>query len=87
MGLFSRRPKVVREIRDKAWGYMVSFYKIDVDTLTKDIKISDEDLLKEYRTDNAKFKISYASIDGKDFQLFIKDFIGVLRDIAGRINL
>ena len=27
------------------------------------------------------------SIDGKDFQLFIKDFIGVLRDIAGRINL
>ncbi len=38
MGLFSRKPKVVKEIHDAAWGHMVSVHKIDVDTLSRDIR-------------------------------------------------
>ncbi len=38
MGLFSRKPKVVKEIHDGAWGHMVRVHKIDVDTLSKDVR-------------------------------------------------
>ncbi len=38
MGLFSRKPKVVKEIHDGAWGHMVNEHKVDVDTLSKDIR-------------------------------------------------
>ncbi|MFH0913699.1 MAG: hypothetical protein V1849_00215 [Chloroflexota bacterium] len=38
MGLFSRKPKVVKEVRDAAWGCMVTVHKVDVDTLSKDMR-------------------------------------------------
>jgi len=38
MGLFSRKPKVVKEIHDGAWGHLVSTHKIDVDTLSKEMR-------------------------------------------------
>ncbi len=43
MGLFSRKPKVVKRIRDAAWGHMVSVHKIDVDTLDRDIRAVEKD--------------------------------------------
>lgn len=38
MGFFSRKPKVVKEIHGGAWGHMVSVHKIDVDTLSREIR-------------------------------------------------
>ncbi len=38
MGLFNRKPKVVKEIRDGAWGHLVSAHHIDVDTISKDVR-------------------------------------------------
>ena len=37
MGLFNRKPKIVREIHDGAWGCLVQ-HGIDVDTLSKEIR-------------------------------------------------
>lgn len=37
MGLFDRKPKVVKQIHDAAWGVLVA-QGIDVDTLTKDVR-------------------------------------------------
>ncbi len=37
MGLFSKKPKVVKEIHDAAWGALVG-EGIDVDTLSRDIR-------------------------------------------------
>jgi len=38
MGLFSRKPKIVKEISGTAWGHMVSEHGIDVDTLSKEMR-------------------------------------------------
>lgn len=38
MGLFSKKPKIVREIHDGAWGHLVSVHHIDVDTLSRDCR-------------------------------------------------
>ncbi len=38
MGLFNKKPKVVKEIRDAAWGYMVSVHHVDVDTLSREMR-------------------------------------------------
>ncbi len=40
MGLFKK--KVVKEIYDGAWGHLVSDHKIDVDTLSRDIRCVDK---------------------------------------------
>ena len=37
MGLFNRKPKVVKEIHDGAWGFLVQ-HGIDVDTLSRKIR-------------------------------------------------
>ncbi len=37
MGFFSRKPKVVKEIHDAAWGCLVQ-HGIDVDTLSREIR-------------------------------------------------
>ncbi|MDO8568898.1 MAG: hypothetical protein Q7R57_09345 [Dehalococcoidales bacterium] len=37
MGFFDRKPKVVKQIHDAAWGALVS-QGIDVDMLTKDVR-------------------------------------------------
>ncbi len=37
MGFFSRKPKVVKEISDGVWGYLVQ-HGIDVDTLSKEVR-------------------------------------------------
>jgi len=36
MGLFKK--KVVKEIHDGAWGHLVNVHKIDVDTLSREIR-------------------------------------------------
>ena len=36
MGLFKK--KLIKEIHDGAWGHLVSVHKIDVDTLSKEIR-------------------------------------------------
>ncbi len=38
MGLFNRKPKVIKEISGGAWGHMVSVHGVDVDTLSKDVR-------------------------------------------------
>lgn len=38
MGLFNRKPKVVKDIPGGAWGHMVNVLKFDVDTLTRDYR-------------------------------------------------
>ncbi len=38
MGFFSRKPKVVTEISGGTWGHLVNDHKIDVDTLSRDIR-------------------------------------------------
>lgn len=38
MGIFSKKPRVVKEIHDGLWGYMVNMHGIDVDTLARDIR-------------------------------------------------
>lgn len=38
MGLFNRKPKVIKDIPGGAWGHMVLVLKYDVDTLTKDYR-------------------------------------------------
>ncbi len=38
MGLFNKKPKVVKEIHGGAWGHLVSEHHIDVDTLSRDIR-------------------------------------------------
>ncbi len=38
MGLFNKKPKIVKEIRDAAWGNMVSVHQVDVDTLSKEMR-------------------------------------------------
>lgn len=43
MGLFSRKPKIVKEIYGAAWGHLVSKHKIDVDTLSRDIRCVDRE--------------------------------------------
>ncbi len=40
MGLFKKR--IVKEIYDGAWGHLVSEHKMDVDTLTKDVRCVDK---------------------------------------------
>ncbi len=40
MGLFKK--KIVKEIYDGAWGHLVSDHKIDVDTLSRDIRCVDK---------------------------------------------
>ena len=42
MGLFSRKPKVVKEIYGGIWGHLVSAHGIDVDTLSKDMRCVDK---------------------------------------------
>lgn len=41
MGLFKK--KIVKEIYGGAWGHLVSVHKIDVDTLSKDIRCVDKE--------------------------------------------
>jgi hypothetical protein len=36
MGLF--RKKIVKEIGGAAWGHLINVHKLDVDTLSKDIR-------------------------------------------------
>ncbi|MBI2831069.1 MAG: hypothetical protein HYX79_02295 [Chloroflexi bacterium] len=38
MGLFTKKPKVVQEIHDGAWGHLVSEHGMDVDTLSRDVR-------------------------------------------------
>lgn len=38
MGLFNKKPKVVKEIHDAAWGCLVSQHGIDVETLSRDVR-------------------------------------------------
>ena len=38
MGFFKREKKVIREIRDGAWGHMVSVHHVNVETLTKEMR-------------------------------------------------
>ncbi len=38
MGFFKREKKVIREIRDGAWGHLVSVRHMDVDTLSKQMR-------------------------------------------------
>lgn len=38
MGLFSRKPKIVREIHDGIWGHLVGEHKFAVDTISRDIR-------------------------------------------------
>lgn len=38
MGLFNRKPKVVKEIYGGAWGCLVQQHGVDVDTLSRDIR-------------------------------------------------
>lgn len=46
MGLFSKKPKLIKEIHDGAWGHMVSVHKVDVDTLYKEMRcVEREDTL------------------------------------------
>jgi len=42
MGFFSRQPKAVKKIYGGTWGHLVSEHKIDVDTLSKDIRCVDK---------------------------------------------
>lgn len=42
MGLFSRKPKVIKEIYGGAWGHLVQEHGITVDTLSKDIRCVDK---------------------------------------------
>jgi len=48
MGLFKK--KVVKDIDGGAWGHLVSVHKIDVDTLSKEMKcVEREGMLEEGR--------------------------------------
>ena len=38
MGLFKRKPQIIKGIQDGAWGHLVSVHGIDVDTLSRDIR-------------------------------------------------
>ncbi len=38
MGLFNKKPKIVKEISGGAWGHMVNVHGMDVDTLSKDVR-------------------------------------------------
>jgi hypothetical protein len=42
MGLFSRKPKIVKEIYGGIWGHLVSVHGITVDTLSSDIRCVDK---------------------------------------------
>jgi hypothetical protein len=42
MGLFNRKPKVVKEIYGGTWGHLVSVHGINVDTLSSDIRCVDK---------------------------------------------
>ncbi len=66
MGLFSKKPKIVREIHDGAWGFLVQ-HGLDVDTLSKDVRCVE----RPGRLDNNQpatfmrvFKLSEASEKG-----------------------
>ena len=45
MGLF--KPKIVKEIDGRAWGYLVQEHGFNVDTLTKDIRCVNKSGLKD----------------------------------------
>jgi hypothetical protein len=38
MGLFNRKPKIVKEIYDGAWGHLVVDHGLSVDVLSKNIR-------------------------------------------------
>jgi len=42
MGLFSRKPKVIKEIYGGAWGHLVQEHGITVDILGKDMRCVDK---------------------------------------------
>ncbi|MEW6142774.1 MAG: hypothetical protein AB1597_06400 [Chloroflexota bacterium] len=41
MGLFKK--KVIKEVRDAAWGHLVNKHGIDVDTLSKDMRVVEKE--------------------------------------------
>lgn len=41
MGLFGK--KVIKEVRDAVWGHLVNKHGIDVDTLSKDMRVVEKD--------------------------------------------
>lgn len=41
MGLFKK--KVIKEVRDAAWGHLVNKHGIDVDTLSKDMRLVEKE--------------------------------------------
>jgi hypothetical protein len=47
LGLFNRKPKIVKEIRDGAWGNLVQVHGMTVDVLSKDIRCVDRPGLKD----------------------------------------
>jgi hypothetical protein len=47
MGFFKREKKVIREIRDAAWGHLVSVHHVDVDTLTKEMRCVEREGVSE----------------------------------------
>ncbi len=38
MGLFQKKVKVVKEIRDGMWGHLCTIHHVDVDSLSRDIR-------------------------------------------------
>jgi hypothetical protein len=57
MGLFNRKPKIVKEIHDKTWGYLVQ-QGIDVDTLSRDIRCVE----REGKLDSSGESVTYLRV-------------------------
>ena len=47
MGLFNRKPKIVKEIRDGAWGHLVQDHGLTVEVLSKNIRCVDKPGVKD----------------------------------------
>lgn len=47
MGLFNRKPKIVKEIYSGAWGHLVHDHGLTVEVLTEDIRCVDKPGVKD----------------------------------------
>jgi hypothetical protein len=47
MGLFNRKPKIVKEIQGGAWGHLVNDHGMTVDVLSKSIRCVDKPDVKD----------------------------------------
>jgi hypothetical protein len=69
MGLFSRKPKIVKEIYGGAWGHLVNDHGLTADVLCDDIRCVDKHSMKDgFQVDLLRI-FSLSDVEKKDITI------------------